>query len=238
MPIEIHRTEVQRLLAEEDAQLVDVLPAEEYEAEHIAGAINLPLKDLNADTASQLDPDPPVIVYYYDYQCDMSPRAAWRLETLGFRQLFDYVASKADWFASGLPREGREASIPRAGNAADQDVPTCLPTEHVGQVRDRIGHSTADSCLVINPERVVLGRVRRKALDASAETPIDQVMEEGPTTIRPDTRLEDILERMNSRKVETIIVTTLDGRLVGVLKRETAERAVANSATATADAKR
>ena len=238
MPTEIHRTEVQRLLAEEDAQLVDVLPAEEYEAEHIAGAMSLPLKDLNADTASRLDPNRPVIVYCYDYQCDMSPRAAWRLKTLGFHQVFDYVASKADWFASGLPREGREASIPRAGDVADRDVPTCLPTEQVGQARDRIRHSTADGCVVINPERVVLGRVRGKALDAFAETPIEQVMEEGPTTIRPDTRVEDILERMHARKVETIIVTTLDGRLVGVLTREAAQRQVVDSATATADAKR
>jgi rhodanese-related sulfurtransferase/CBS domain-containing protein len=236
MPTEIHRTEVQRLLKEEDAQLVEVLPAEEYEAEHIAGAINIPLKDLNADTASRLDHNRPVIVYCYDYQCDMSPRAAWRLETLGFSQVFDYAASKTDWFASGLPREGRDASIPRAGDAADQDVPTCLLTEQVGQVRDRVEQLAWDSCLVINPERVVLGRVRGKALDADAETPIEQVMEEGPTTTRPDTRLEDLLERMHERKVDSIIVTTLDGRLVGVLSREAAEQAVANSSTAVAGA--
>jgi rhodanese-related sulfurtransferase len=230
MPIEIHRNDVQRLL-EEDAQLVDVLPAEEYEAEHIAGAISLPLKELNPETTARLDPNRPVIVYCYDYQCDMSPRAAWRLESLGFNQVFDYVASKADWFASGLPREGRDASIPRAGDAADPDVPTCLLPEHVSEVRARVQRSGWDSCVVVNTERVVLGRVRGAALDASDETPIEQVMEEGPTTIRPDTRLEDILERMRTRNVESIVVTTLDGRLVGVLKRAAAERSVASPST-------
>ena len=37
----------------------------------------------------------------------MSPRAAWRLEGLGFERVYDYVPGKADWFASGLPKEGR-----------------------------------------------------------------------------------------------------------------------------------
>ncbi len=67
MPTEIDRHEVQRLLAE-DAQLVDVLPAEEYAAEHIAGATSLPLKELDAEAAAQLDRDRPVIVYCWDTQ--------------------------------------------------------------------------------------------------------------------------------------------------------------------------
>ncbi len=50
------------------AQLVDVLPADEYEAEHIAGAINLPLKELNRETAARLDRNRPVIVYCWDFQ--------------------------------------------------------------------------------------------------------------------------------------------------------------------------
>ena len=37
----------------------------------------------------------------------MSPRAAWRLEGLGFEKVFDYVPGEADWFASGLPRDGK-----------------------------------------------------------------------------------------------------------------------------------
>ncbi len=36
----------------------------------------------------------------------MSPRAASRLESLGFREAYDYAAGKADWFAAGLPMEG------------------------------------------------------------------------------------------------------------------------------------
>ncbi len=67
MPTEIDRHDVQRLLGA-GAQLVDVLPAEEYAAEHIAGAISIPLKELNRETAARLDPGRPVIVYCWDYQ--------------------------------------------------------------------------------------------------------------------------------------------------------------------------
>lgn len=67
MPIVIDRNQVLRLRDEEAAQLVEVLPAEEYDEEHIAGAINLPLKELNATTVQQLDPARPVITYCHDY---------------------------------------------------------------------------------------------------------------------------------------------------------------------------
>ena len=68
MPTPIEREELQRLLREEQAQLVEVLPPDEYQDEHLPGAINIPLKTLDADTTRQLDPQKPVIVYCYDSQ--------------------------------------------------------------------------------------------------------------------------------------------------------------------------
>ena len=56
---------VQELLAD-GAQLVDVLPDEEYAEEHLPGAVHLPLKKLDASTASVLDRERPVIVYCWD----------------------------------------------------------------------------------------------------------------------------------------------------------------------------
>ena len=63
MPTSIAREEVQRLMGEESAQLVEVLPSQEYQDEHIEGAINLPLKRLSRETAGRLDNHQPVIVY-------------------------------------------------------------------------------------------------------------------------------------------------------------------------------
>jgi rhodanese-related sulfurtransferase len=65
MPSDIQRDEVQRLVAA-GAQFVDVLPRAEYDAEHIAGAINIPLKELTAQSTAILDRERPVIVYCWD----------------------------------------------------------------------------------------------------------------------------------------------------------------------------
>jgi rhodanese-related sulfurtransferase len=61
----IDRDHLQRLVAE-DAQLVEVLPDDEYRDEHLPGAIHLPLKSLTAETAPRLDRKRPVIVYCWD----------------------------------------------------------------------------------------------------------------------------------------------------------------------------
>jgi len=67
VPTAIFRDEVRRLV-EEGIQLVEVLPREEYEEEHLPGAINIPLKELDRKTAARLKRDAPVIVYCHDYQ--------------------------------------------------------------------------------------------------------------------------------------------------------------------------
>ena len=66
MPTSVDRTEVRRLVAEEGAQLAEVLPRDEYDDEHLPDAIHLPLKQLDADTAGVLDRSRPVIVYCWD----------------------------------------------------------------------------------------------------------------------------------------------------------------------------
>jgi rhodanese-related sulfurtransferase len=68
MPTPVDRAEVQRLLAEDDAQLVEVLPAKEYAEEHIVDAVNIPLKELDERAPRELERDRPVIVYCNDYQ--------------------------------------------------------------------------------------------------------------------------------------------------------------------------
>jgi phage shock protein E len=68
VPAPIDRDEVTRLLRDEQAQLIEVLPADEYDYEHLPGAINIPLKTLDQETTRALDRGRPVIVYCYDTQ--------------------------------------------------------------------------------------------------------------------------------------------------------------------------
>ncbi len=65
MPTTIGRDEVRRLVAL-GAQLVEVLPAEEYAQEHIAGAINIPLRRIDRRAPELLDRTRPVIAYCFD----------------------------------------------------------------------------------------------------------------------------------------------------------------------------
>jgi len=65
--MQIQREEVRRMVAGV-AQLVEVLPAEEYEAEHLPGAVNIPLPQLDRQSIAALRHDQPVIVYCYDWQ--------------------------------------------------------------------------------------------------------------------------------------------------------------------------
>ena len=66
MPQEISREEHRRLVADETAQLVEVLPASEYREDHLPGALNLPLRRLESDAREVLTPARPVIVYCWD----------------------------------------------------------------------------------------------------------------------------------------------------------------------------
>jgi rhodanese-related sulfurtransferase len=63
----IERDRVRELLGQ-GAQLVEVLPEDEFAYEHLPGAINIPLKTLDAASSTVLDRDRPVIVYCYDTQ--------------------------------------------------------------------------------------------------------------------------------------------------------------------------
>jgi rhodanese-related sulfurtransferase len=66
-PVRVDLDDVRRLLHEHDAQLVEALPRDEYEVEHLPGAIALPLKELTAEAASErLDRDRPVVAYCWD----------------------------------------------------------------------------------------------------------------------------------------------------------------------------
>jgi rhodanese-related sulfurtransferase len=67
MPYEIEIDEIRALL-DTGAQLIDVLPSAEFEEEHLAGAINIPLKQMTEEAVEPLDKDRAVIVYCWDYQ--------------------------------------------------------------------------------------------------------------------------------------------------------------------------
>jgi CBS-domain-containing membrane protein len=148
----------------------------------------------------------------------MSPRAACRLELLGFTRVYDYVAGKADWLAHGLPTEGTQAQVPRAKDVLRSDAVTARPEEPVGQVVARVARSPYGFALVVANDGTLLGRLRKAVLDADPAARAVEAMEAGPSTVRADRPLAELAERLRSRGLRTAVVTAPDGRLLGVVR--------------------
>jgi CBS domain-containing protein len=139
--------------------------------------------------------------------------------------VYHYKPGEEDWLAAGFPSEGKQASTPSAGDIARKDVPTCRLTDRVGDVRDRVRAAGWDECVVVNDGGVLLGRLRRKELDGDVSAIVEAVMEAGPTTVRANEELKGLVSRMREHRVERILVTDPEGRLIGVLHLGDADRA-------------
>lgn len=124
--------------------------------------------------------------------------------------------------AAGLPTEGTNAGKPNAGSVARQDSPTCSLTENLGEVRERVKAAGWEACVVINSERVVLGILRKKELAGDPERRVEKAMRSGPSTYRPYIPIGDMAEVLVDRDLPNVPITTSDGRLVGLLRREDA----------------
>jgi predicted transcriptional regulator len=72
----------------------------------------------------------------------------------------------------------------------------------------------------------VVGRLARKALDADDQAPVEQLVREGPTTVRPSEELDPLIGRMRDADVDALIVTSSDGRLLGIFERVHGEQAM------------
>jgi Mg/Co/Ni transporter MgtE len=104
-------------------------------------------------------------------------------------------------------------------------VPTCRVDELIRDVCERVGAAGWDACIVVNEERVVFGLLRRAELATEADGPVEEVMRPGPSTFRPHVPIEEMARFMQRHDLESSPITTSDGRLVGLLRREDAMRA-------------
>jgi hypothetical protein len=108
----------------------------------------------------------------------MSPRAAWQLEVLGFKDVYDFVAGKAEWIAHGYATEGSGPHYPLVGEAARRDI---VHGSRLGSVvadsRTAVGETGQSYCVVLNGDDILLGRLRKKHLASGDEAVVEQVME-------------------------------------------------------------
>jgi hypothetical protein len=159
----------------------------------------------------------------------MAPRAAARLETLGFDHVHEYKAGKLDWLAAGLPTEGENNNCPRAGDASRKDVVTCGLNDRVGVVRGRAEAAGWDLAMVVDENQVLLGVLWSKQLEMDANMRAEQAMKPGPSTFRPYVPIKEMADHLVEHDRDSAPITTSDGKLVGVLYRSEAVRLAASA---------
>lgn len=155
----------------------------------------------------------------------MSTRAAWRLVSLGFTQLFRYTPGKADWAANGLPTEGKSVTPNRAGSLARRDVASCTLTDRADTIRQQLQKHSAKLSAVLNEHRVQLGQVGAEQVESPSDDTAEEIMTPGPTTFRPNAEFGQVCEFFNAHKAQAVWVTNSDGELLGLLDRDEVERA-------------
>lgn len=158
----------------------------------------------------------------------MAPRAAARLESLGFEEVFEYRAGKLDWLAAGNPTEGENSKRPRAGDVARKDVVVCGLKDRLGDVRERAVAAGWDVVVVVDDAKVVLGLLRSEQLEKEPGLSVEGAMHPGPSTFRPYVPIKEMADYLVKHQLDSVPITTSAGQLLGVLFKGDATREAAS----------
>jgi predicted transcriptional regulator len=159
----------------------------------------------------------------------MAPRAAARLESLGFEEVFEYRAGKLDWLAAGNPTEGENSKRARAGDVARKDAIVCRLQDRLGDVRERAIAAHWDVAVVVDQAEVVLGLLRLEQLKQEPpDLDVEKAMRSGPSTFRPYVPIKEMADYLVAHQLDSVPITTSEGKLVGVLRKADATRQAAN----------
>jgi CBS domain-containing protein len=127
------------------------------------------------------------------------------------------MAGKLDWMAFGLPLE-REEKTPFVVERLFLGWPVCRLTDMTADTKQRVRASGAAFCPILNEAGVVLGVVQKSDLEIERLVSVDEIMDPAPTTLRPNYSVDDATELLERNKQEAALVTSSDGKLLGVFK--------------------
>src|SRR5260370_37109678 len=125
--------------------------------------------------------------------------------------------------ARARPLEGEKVGEPRAIDLALTDVVTCGLQDTVASVQNRLTDSPYGFAFVLGPDGVLLGRLRKAALENNPDTNAEDVMEPGPSTSRPDILPDKLLSKLQDADLTTAVLTDPEGRLMGIGRRRDLE---------------
>lgn len=137
------------------------------------------------------------------------------------------MAGKIDWISFALPVE-RKAGLTLIAERLTSDWPLCRLGDSSGDAAQRAAEAGAPFCVVVNDAGVVLGLVDAGGKSGGTE-PVEETLQPGPTTLRPSYSVEDAAQVLESKKMDAIIVTSSDGKFLGVFERSVPRKQAARS---------
>jgi rhodanese-related sulfurtransferase len=211
MVVRVDAVQAERLIAD-GIRILDVLPGDVYRKVHLPGATSLPLERFEPSQIESYDKTEPLLVYCFDQHCDLSARASARLEELGFENVHDLIGGRAAWTALGLPTEGETGDEGRVGQFVEE-APAVLIDDTVAEALAVGEHRFPVP--VVNTDGVLLGAVGASAMERPAPTPVRDVMTPAPRTIRPEGRVDEVVDQLRRDQLDHILVTAVSGVLLG-----------------------
>lgn len=127
--------------------------------------------------------------------------------------------------AHALPVEGEKPNPPTAGRVARDDAVRCSPETRAPDVREAIERSPYPFALVTGGGGLLIGRLAASALEGRGDATAGEIMELDPSTVRPHRAAGELAEHLADKDLQWAIVTTPEGRLLGVASRDDLERA-------------
>lgn len=126
------------------------------------------------------------------------------------------MPGKMDWLAYGLPVERAQRNGKTLIDCLQRNVPTAKIAETIGEVLPRLEGSKFRMLPVVNDRNVLLGLITdRPSQNVELNASVSEMMNPGPTTLRPYTAVEDAVKKLD-KQTHAIPVTSSDGKLMGL----------------------
>jgi CBS domain-containing protein len=116
--------------------------------------------------------------------------------------------------------------VPRIGDFVEATL-TCSPDEPLSSVAARAREQGASICVVLDAAGIVLGTLRSALRREASDRVAAEVMHPSPQTFRPDVPVDEPVEYMERRHFEETLVTTPEGRLLGIARIDAPRRLLA-----------
>jgi Mg/Co/Ni transporter MgtE len=135
--------------------------------------------------------------------------------------VYRYAEGKVDWLSAGLPSQGELANELRIRDIVNSDIAICRLGQRIGDL-----HLEDDLCVVLNEAGIIMGDLRGKALQADPHTAVEQVMDPGVSTYRPNISVQEIAHHLLESGAQRVLVSDGEGRLIGWISRKEAVQAL------------